>query len=120
MKRGEEEGEFNSEFLQGLVYGVAVTIISSLAVLYSATHGFINLSQGYAGFAEAALIVLGVTWGGGALLSLGVKKGSRTWFIGGVIAGTILVVIIAAIVAAILGSAEKREEDYERNRYNLS
>jgi len=119
MKRGEEGGEFNSEFLQGLVYGVAVTIISSLAVLYSATHGFINLSQGYGGFAEAALIVLGVTWGSGAVLSLGVRKGSRTWFIGGVIAGTILVVIIAAIVAAILGSAEKREEDYERNRYNV-
>jgi hypothetical protein len=93
--------------------------MSLLAVLYSATHGFINLSQGYGGFAEAALIVLGVTWGSGAFLSLGVRKGSRTWFIGGVIAGTILVVIIAAIVAAILGFAERRGEDYERNRYNV-
>jgi hypothetical protein len=109
MKRRED---FRSEFLQGLVYGVAVTIISSLVVLYLATRGFINLSQGYAGFAEAALIVIGVTWGSGVLVSLGVKKGSRTWFIGGVIAGTILVVIVVAIVLAVLGSTGRRE-DYE-------
>jgi len=113
MKRREDSG---GEFLQGLVYGVAVTIISSLVVLYLATHGFINLSQGYAGFAEGALIVIGVTWGSGALVSLGVEKGSRTWFIGGVVAGTILVVIVAAIVFAALGSTGRREEDYEGNR----
>jgi hypothetical protein len=113
MKRRDESG---GEFLQGLVYGVAVTIISSLVVLYLATHGFIHLSQGYAGFAEGALIVIGVTWGSGAVVSLGVEEGSRTWFIGGVVAGTILVVIVAAIVFAALGSNDRREEDYEGNR----
>jgi O-antigen ligase len=113
MKRRED---FRSEFLQGLVYGAVVTIVSSLVVLYLATHGFINLSQGYAGFAEAALIVIGVTWGSGAVVSLGVEKGSRTWFIGGVVAGTILVVIVAAIVLAALGSTSRREEDYEGTR----
>jgi len=112
MKRGEESW---SKFLQGLVYGVAVTIVSSLVVLYLATHGFIHLSQGYAGFADGALIVVGVTWGSGALISLGVEKGSRTWLIGGVVAGTILVVIIAAVVLAILGSTGEREESGEGN-----
>ena len=38
--------------------------------------------------------------------------GSRTWFIGGVIAGTILVVIVVAIVLATLASTGRRE-DYE-------
>ncbi|MEM0005064.1 MAG: hypothetical protein QXN97_07010 [Desulfurococcaceae archaeon] len=113
MKRREDS---RSEFLQGLVYGVAVTIISSLVVLYLATHGFIHLSQGYAGFAEAALTVIGVAWGSGAVVSLCVEKGSRTWFIGGVIAGTILVVIVAAIVFAALGSTDMREENYEGTR----
>jgi len=113
MKRREDS---RSEFLQGLVYGVAVTIISSLVVLYLAAHGFINLSQGYAGFAEAALIVTGVTWGSGAVVSLCVEKGSRTWFMGGVVAGTILVVIVAAIVFAVLGSTGRREESSEGNR----
>jgi len=49
MRRKEDTG---GGFYQGLVYGVAVTIVSSLVVLYLATHGFIHLSQGYAGFAE--------------------------------------------------------------------
>jgi len=113
MKRRED---FRSEFLQGLVYGVVVTIISSLVVLYLATHEFIKLSQGYAGFAEAALIVIGVTWGSGAVVSLGVEKDSRTWFIGGVVAGTILVVIVVAIVFAALGSTDRRGEGYEGTR----
>jgi hypothetical protein len=113
MKRREDS---RGEFLQGLVYGAAVTIISSLVVLYLATHGFIKLSQGYAGFAEGALIVIGVTWGSGVVVSLGVEKGSRTWFIGGVVAGTILVVIVAAIVFAALGSTGRREEGYEGTR----
>jgi len=113
VKRREDS---RSEFLQGLVYGVAVTIISSLVVLYLATHGFIHLSQGYAGLAEAASIVIGVTWGSGAIISLCVENDSRTLFIGGVVAGTILVVIVAAIVFAVLGSTGRREGDYEGNR----
>lgn len=113
MKREED---FWCEFYEGLVYGVAVTIVSSLVVLYLATHGLIHLSQGYAGFADGALIVVGVTWGSGALISLGVEKGSRARFIGGVVAGTILVIIVAAIVFAILGSAGRREESGEGNR----
>ena len=40
------------------------------------------------------------------------SKGSRTWFIDGVIAGTILVVIVVVIVFAALASTGRRE-DYE-------
>jgi len=36
-------------------------------------------------------------------------KSSKTKFIAGVIAGTILVVIIAVVILAILGSTSKRE-----------
>ncbi len=96
------------EFITGLAYGIAITIITSLVLVVLVGHGYIQLSQGYTGLAEGALIVIGVTWGTGLLVSLRVKS-SKTKFIAGVIAGTILVVIIAVVILAILGSTSKRE-----------
>ncbi|MGB9828292.1 MAG: hypothetical protein ACPLSM_07220 [Thermosphaera sp.] len=103
--------DFEDGFYPGIVYGVVLTVVVSLALVLLIGHGYLRLSQGYTGLAEGALIVVVATWGSGALVSLSLRKGTRLGFIAGAVAGTFIVVIVAAIVLAILASASSEKEN---------